>query len=189
MKFKFLALFSLVFLLSISIYGQERKFDLEVSLNETNIDKTSEDIFATVTITNISKQVLVSDSLGFLEFRFSKNMLGDEQGLVKNDRVSRFDIPSKKIRENKSIKFRVNLAKLNWYKSDFDFGKSELSRKFTDIPKENIFFYASVKMLAGYKNVANAKVVYKNGKPVREPVGKRPIYKAVNSNVINVIFD
>jgi hypothetical protein len=99
-----------MFLLSISICGQERNFDLQVSLEENTITKTDKNIFATVTITNNSRQVLMSEDLGFIEFRFSKNMLGGEQGLVRNDSISRIDIPVKKLRENESLNFRVNLA-------------------------------------------------------------------------------
>lgn len=189
MKNRFLALFSLVFLLSISICGQERNFDLQVSLEENNIIKTDNNIFATVTITNNSRQVLITDGLGFLEFRFSKNMLGGEQGLERNDSISRIDIPVKKLRENESLNFRVNLAKQDWYKSEMDFGNISLTKKFVNISKENIFFTASVKVLTGYRNAANAKIVYKDGKPIREPVGKRPTYKTVNSNVITVILN
>ncbi len=189
MKFKFSVVFLMMFLLSLSIYAQERNFDLQVSLEENNITKTDNNIFATVTITNNSRQVLTTEGLGFLEFRFSKNMLGGEQGLVRNNSISRIDIPVKKLRENESLNFRVNLAKQDWYKSEMDFSNIELSRKFKDIPKENIFFNASVKMLTGYRNAANAKIVYKDGKPVREPVAKRSSYKMVNSNVITVILN
>lgn len=189
MKFKFSVVFLMMFLLSISICGQERNFDLQVSLKENTITKTDKNIFATVTITNNSRQVLMSEDLGFIEFRFSKNMLGGEQGLVRNDSISRIDIPVKKLRENESLEFRVNLAKQDWHKSETDFGNTELSRKFKDIPKENIFFTAGVKMLTGYRNAANAKIVYKDGKSVREPVGKRPTYKTVNSNLITVTLN
>lgn len=189
MKYRFLAVISLFFLFSLATFGQEREFDLKVSLEDTSIDKNSDEVFATITITNKSDQVLKAEGLGFVEIRFSKVMPGSQSGLIKNDYFARVDIPQKKLPENKSLEFRINLVEQKWFSSDPRSGKSEVGTDFNKIPEENIFFYADIKMLAGYRNTANPKTVYKNGKPVSEPIRKRPFYKTVNSNLVTVTLN
>lgn len=189
MKYRSLLLVSLVFLLSFSIYGEERNFDLKVSLEETSIDRTADEFFAKVTITNNSKQNLSTSGLGFVEFRFSKSMIGNSQGLIKNDYIARVEIPHNNLRQNRSFEFKVDLVGQDWFITNSNTAISGIKTSFAEISEENIFFNANIKLLTGYKNVANPKVVYKDGKAVNEPISKRPTYKTINSNIISVTLN
>ncbi len=184
MKFRFPAVcLLLMFLASIS-FSQDFKFELEVSLDETGIDRTESEIPATVTITNNSKKVLYTDGLGSVEFKFSKCMVDNNCGLLRNDFITQVRIPRKKLFENESFEFKINLAEQNWYISNSTAENTGSPISFTKLPSQNIFFTANIKMLTGYRNAANKK-----NQPGNDKMGKRPQYDKSVSNIITVTID
>lgn len=189
MKFNFSAAFLTIVLLffAVSVQAQEEKnFEIELVLNEASIVRTAKDIPATVRITNKSREILYTDSLGRVELKFSKCLTENDCGLIKNDFLAHAEIPRRKLFENDSVEFQINLAAAKWFLSDHDAGKIGSNVSFEEVPVKNLFFTAAVKMLTGYRNIANAKSIDKDKN--KNPQ-KRPRYRTIISNVITVNFN
>lgn len=183
-KFRFPAVYLLLIFLASVSFSQDFKFELEVSLDETAIDRTESEIPATVIITNKSEKVLYTDGLGSVEFKFSKCMEDTDCGLLRNDFISQVRIPRKKLFENESFEFKTNLAEQNWSISNSAADNTGSQINFTKLPSQNIFFTANVKMLTGYRNTANKK-----NQPDNDKMGKRPQYNKSVSNIVTVTIE
>lgn len=181
MSYKFSAVLLLMFL-SVSVsFGQDLKFELEIESEDTSIVRTESEIPVTVIITNKSEKVLSADGLGSVEFKFSKCIADADCGLTRKDFLTRIRIPRKKLFENESFKFQINLAEQIWYVSNSDAETPAPRVDFAKLPAENIYFTANIKMLTGYRNTAN--------KSDNSKLRKRPSYKKTVSNVISVTID
>jgi hypothetical protein len=121
-------------------------------------------------------------------FYLSKCVLGERCEENKDTYASFIKIPYKTIAENKSFEFKVNLADLYWKDAKIYPAHVKNIKNFKTIPSENIYFYAQIKALEGYKMKNHGPRYNKAGKLTRVLVRKTPIYKIVSSNVIGVSF-
>ena len=183
---KLLAIFSIVVSCFVYADAQERKYEIAVYLGETSISKTSKYIPVKVTITNEAKRTLRTRALNNIHFFFSKCILGAPCNENKDIYASFIKIPPKNIRENKSFEFTVNLANLFWKDAKIDPLHSKNIKNLKIVPPENIYFYAGIKSLEGYKKKDFGPKYNNDGKLVRVVVQQIPIYKVVSSNVIGV---
>jgi len=183
---KLLAIFSIIVSCFVYVDAQERKYDIAVYIEETSISKTSRQIPVKVTITNNAERTLSTKALNNIHFFFSKCLLGAPCDEDKDIYASFIKIPPKNIRENKSFEFTVNLANLFWKDAKIDPLHSKNIKNFKIVPLENIYFYAGIKSLEGYRKKNFGPRYDKDGKLIRVVVQSIPIYKVVNSNIIGV---
>jgi len=177
MKFKFLSIFLVLAFCFSSISAQERKYEIEISLEETSISKDAIEIPVKVTLTNKSDDFLKTDGLKTIHFFFSKCVLG----IVckeKEHTYSAFSaIPPKRIKAGDSFAFEINLADLFWKNAEGNTFYRENRKNFKDVPQKNIYFYARQLSLIGYEKSGDGGV------------DKIPIYDYTDSNVINVVLN
>jgi hypothetical protein len=165
--------------------AQQRNYEIQVFLDQTIFSKNSETLRAKVTIKNKAERDLRTAGLKNVRFFFSKCLLGTPCERNDDTFVSFAEIPARKIRENKSFQFEVNLADLYWKDAKINPNYTENIKNFKAVPNENIYFYAGIKTLEGYKT-KNFGPVYRNGKPSGMKVQKKPIYRVVYSNIVAV---
>ncbi|MCB1025887.1 MAG: hypothetical protein KDB79_15940 [Acidobacteria bacterium] len=180
MKQKLFVVFAIVILGFVSVCAQEKNYEIEVSVSNAVVSKTADVIPVTVKIRNYAEEALRIESLGDVQFFFSKCEVGvlcDKIG----DKYSAFArIPSKRIEENESFEFEVNIADLSW-KDEMD--ESPSTGNLLDlekIPSLNSNFYGGIRTLEGYRPIANA-----SGSSGQ----KRPVYSYKFSNVISITLE
>ena len=177
MKFMFLAIFSILILSFLSISAQEREFEIEISVEETGIARSSKEVPVKISIKNKSDEVLKTDGLKTIHFFFSKCVLG----IVckeKEHTYSAFSaIPPKRIKAGETFEFEINLADLYWKNADGNTFYREDRKNFEDVPLENIYFYARQLSLIGYEKSGDGGL------------DKIPVYDYTDSNVINVVLN
>ncbi len=187
MKFKLLVLF--IFVFSVSVFPQEMNYEIETYLEDTAIEKSSSEINARVIIKNKAEETLLTSRLQRLYFHFSKCPIETVCKKSGDIYTASAQIPFKKIREDKSFEFTVNLADLFWMEGSISHFSAENKKNFSVIPKDNIYFYAGTKTLDGYKKKNKGPLYDSNGKLIRVVVKKTPIYKEINSNVVDVTLN
>ncbi len=176
MKFKFSVVFSIIIICVVNSLAQERKVEIEVSMDETNILQRAKNIPANVKITNKAKDVLKTVGLGRIKFHFKKCLTCEKSYAFNDIYEAQSGFPAKNLIEDESFEFTVNLAGLYWYsplQSNLRFDEKDSFVKY--VPKENIYFEASIALLKGYKMDRDLK-------------RKVPDYKVFRSNTINVAF-
>jgi hypothetical protein len=194
MKFKILAFLVVGLISGMSIFAQDRKFEIEVSLEDTALVKSEKSIPVKIKITNQAGEILRLESLGSIYLSFSKCLSEDSCRNSTDIYEARIDrLPVRKIRADDSFEFEVNLAEYFWVPKDeskgFGIGSfNESLKNFSKIPAENIYFYAQIRTLDGFKKKNMGTVYDGNGKLIKVVVKKVPGYRIVNSNIINVVF-
>ncbi len=156
------------------VFAQELDYEIEVFLSESAITRESGEIPAQVKITNNAKQPLRTNALYNIHFYFSKCPIGTRCTEAEDAFVADSRIPSKEVARFDSFEFEINLAGLSWKDANANPNSMDDLRPFSSMPAGNIYFYAAVKRLQGYRpGNGNAKL---------------PVYKIVNSNMIGVTF-
>ena len=177
MKFMFLAIFSILILGFSSISAQEREFEIEISLEETSISKSSKKVPVKISITNKSDAVLKTDGLKTIHFFFSKCVLGVVCKEKEHTYSAFSKMPLKRIKSGEVVEFEVNLADLYWKNTEGNTFYRENIKNFKKVPAENIYFYARQLKLSGYEKSSEGGV------------DKIPVYEYTDSNVINVVVN
>lgn len=177
MKFMILAIFSGLVFGFLTINAQERDFEIEISLEETSISKSSRDVPVKISITNKSDRVLKTDGLKTIHFFFSKCVLGVVCKEKKHTYSAFSEMPGKRIKSKAVLEFEVNLADLYWKNAEGNTFFREDKKNLEEVPAENIYFYARQLKLSGYEKSSNGGV------------GKIPVYDYADSNVINVVLN
>lgn len=176
MKFKFIAVFSIIILCFVNSFAQERNVEIEVSMEESNFSRTAKNIPVQVKITNVAKDDLKTEGLGYVNFYFSKCFVKKNCRGVASIYIAASKISSKNLKENESFDFEVNLANLAWKPliSSID---SSYPKNFNKvIPNDNIYFHSEILLRMGYK--------------FDKQVGQRiPVNRSFRSNTITVVFD
>jgi hypothetical protein len=173
MKYKFLFICALAAVCVVNSFAQERNFEIGIALEETSIAKKSDEVPVTVKITNRAEETLKTEGLDPLNFYFSNCSTAAICFAPGDIYRASYRIPAEKLRENGSFEFEVDLAALTWFdRTD----KAENSIAFAQIPSENIYFFADVKLFKGFREL---KGVSK----------KAPEYRIFRSNGITVVLE
>ena len=174
MKFNLLAIFSIIVFGLVTANAQTLEYEIEISLDETEISKSAKEIPVGVKITNKSDEVLVTSGLKTIHFFFSKCVLGVVCKEKKHTYSAFTEIPFKRIKSSAFFEFEINLADLYWKDVDGNTFYREDKKNFKTVPKENIYFYARQLTLAGHERFGNKTI---------------PIYDYKDSNVLNVVLN
>lgn len=185
MKLRNLALFSIIIIGVVSTSAQNRDYEIEISLENSIVSQTSKKIPVKVTIKNNAELALKTTGLNNIHFYFSKCIVGSVCYREGDIYTSFAKIPSKEIREAASFEFEINLADLYWKDVKSTGTNTEIIKNFNKIPRANVFLYAGIRTLKGYK-VKNSGQANSGRKPASKVASRIPVYKTVYSNVVIV---
>jgi hypothetical protein len=174
MKFKFAVVFSIIIICLTGTSAQDRNAEIEVSMDETSISTRSTTTIVNVKITNKADEVLKTEGLGNINFYFSRVFTEKTIRSLGDVFEAKTNIPAKILRNNETFEFKVNLYDLYWFDSMSGFIDPK-KPNLNEVPSENIYFSANIKLLDKYEYNSSAK-------------RKLPVYKYFRSNTIDVNF-
>ncbi|REJ79339.1 MAG: hypothetical protein DWQ47_00945 [Acidobacteria bacterium] len=152
MKYRVIAILVVVFGLCSFVAGQERKFDVILTLDQISSRVDRAEAAAVARIVNRSTESLRTSTLPTLNVYFSACQPSYPTCLESSTYFASVEIPSKVLAENESHEFRVNLSRLNWV--DFKYSRKEsgiITTNLKGVPRDNIFLYADVRIPDGYE--------------------------------------
>ncbi|NNE68027.1 MAG: hypothetical protein HKN33_15805 [Pyrinomonadaceae bacterium] len=177
----------LLILCCISGVAQTARYSIEIELEDLAIDRKASEETLKVSITNKSDERLSGKQLGNLELEFSKCGPGERDSIFCTKKsakyFSRVAIPDREVPDGEKLVFRVNIASLYWSEIWLLGGTKprygNWAPSLPNIPDDNVYFFAKIRSLEGYRSVP----VPDSDKPE-----KRPVWSFEYSNVINVAF-